>query len=92
MIGKGKVDLKINNKYVSNVLFIEWIQQNIPSVGQIVYKGHEVIFISRWWNIIEKYTKKLIAKVTETLEKVYVLKKSKVRNKRLKEISSSDSD
>jgi len=92
VMGKGKGNLVVKNTNAAKVLLVEGLKHNILSVGQITDREHIVIFTSRGCRVIEEETRKVIAKGIRTPEKVYVLKRSKGRNKRMKVISSSDSE
>ena len=72
IISKGTV--VINNKIkVENVLLVEKLKPNIPSVSQTCDQGHICTFDSKKCEIKRKYLGKLVGTIVRTPSNVYIL-------------------
>jgi hypothetical protein len=71
--GKGTVKIGNKNTKVENVLQVEDMKHNLPSVSQMCDQGHKLTFDSHMCEIRKTSLGKLIATTTRTSSNVYVL-------------------
>ena len=51
VLGKGTVNLGSKNSLDENFLLVDKMKNNLLSVSQIYYQGHELLFNSKGWRI-----------------------------------------
>ena len=73
VLRKGRAKL---NKYIRavDVLLVQWLKQNILSVGQMEYKGNVDVFTSTKCRVIDEEYGKVIERGYRNPEKLYVFK------------------
>jgi hypothetical protein len=73
IIGKGTVRIRNKNTKAENVLLVEDMKHNLPSVIQMCDQGHKATFDSQKCEIRKEGSGKLIATVVRTSSNIYVL-------------------
>ena len=75
VLGKGRAKLDKHTK-VTDALLVQGLKQNILSVGQIVEKGHTIVFTSNKCKVIEEDIREVRAKVYINSDKLYDIKRT----------------
>lgn len=77
ILRKNVANLKNNKIKVENVLFIEYLKHNFPSVGKMCDQRYNIIFNSRKCEINEADSRRLVATTTRNPNNIYILDRGK---------------
>jgi hypothetical protein len=73
ILGEGVVELGRKNVKAKNVLLVEDLSHNFPSVSKMCDQGYTLTFDSRKCKIIENNTGRLVATATRRPNNIYIL-------------------